>query len=150
LSFAYLSDAYLSDAYLSDARYLPASLKDHKDPETPYSRKERDPAERAVEYRVRNPHVPVVVDLDRKILDAIEHGGSLKMDAWHGTCNTTHCRAGWAIHLAGEAGYALEGQIGSHRAGRAIYLASTGRAPHFFATDERALADIRRCAAGEK
>jgi hypothetical protein len=91
-----------------------------------------------------------VVDLDRKILEAIDRGGSLKMNGWHGTCDTTHCRAGWAIHLAGEAGYALEKEIGAHMAGRAIYLASTGRVPHFFATDERALEDIRRCAAGEK
>jgi hypothetical protein len=32
-------------------------------------------------------------------------------------------------------------------AGRMIYLASTGRSPHFYATNARALEDIRRCAA---
>jgi len=29
------------------------------------------------------------------------------MDSWH-TCNTTHCRAGWIVHLAGKEGYELE------------------------------------------
>lgn len=62
-------------------------------------------------------------------------------------CGTTHCRAGSSIHLAGAAGYALEKRLGSaEEAGRAIYLASTGRVPYFFASNERALADIRRCA----
>jgi hypothetical protein len=67
------------------------------------------------------------------------------MSSWH-SCETTHCRAGWAIHLAGEAGYALEREFDSLRAGRMIYLASTGRAPHFFGTNEATLADLKRCA----
>jgi len=36
---------------------------------------------------------------------------------------------------------------GPRRAGAMIYRASTGRVPHFFATDARALADIRERAA---
>lgn len=32
---------------------------------------------------------------------------ALNMDTWH-TCETTHCLAGWAVHLAGVAGKALE------------------------------------------
>jgi len=72
---------------------------------------------------------------------------NLEMGAWH-TCDTMHCRAGLAIHLAGPAGYALEEKLGSaEHAGRAIYRASTGRSPYFFATNKRALEDIRRCAA---
>jgi hypothetical protein len=50
------------------------------------------------------------------------------------------------VHLAGAAGYALEKERGWRAAGRAIYLASTGRYPYFFATNERALEDMRRCA----
>jgi hypothetical protein len=69
------------------------------------------------------------------------------MDSWH-TCETTHCRAGWAITLAGGPGKKLEKDYGPENAGRMIYLASTGRVPHFFATNERALEDIRACAAG--
>jgi hypothetical protein len=84
--------------------------------------------QRMLRYRERNPHIPVVESLDRKILDAIAAGGMLNMSHWH-TCETTHCRAGWAAH-------------GPHQAGVMIYRASTGRVPHFFATDKAALADI--------
>ena len=146
LSGAYLRGAYLRDAYLSDAIGAPP---DHTDPSTPYARNPAlgTDAERAAAYRMRHPDVPVIPQLDARILAALDAGGTLRMDAWH-TCNTVHCRAGWAIHLAGEAGYALERKLGDPAlAGRAIYRASTGRAPLFFATDEHALADIRRCAA---
>jgi len=68
------------------------------------------------------------------------------MATWH-QCETTHCRAGWAITLAGEAGQELEAKYGPQRAGAMIYRASTGRVPHFFATDARAMEDIRACAA---
>ena len=180
---AYLRDAdlggaYLRGAYLGGARNKPASLADHKDPETPYvrraptgdqphlsheeraARRKAREAERAARFRVDHPDVPVVAHLDAQILRHIEVGKLLfDMDNWHGegptgveatveACGTTHCRAGSAIHLAGEAGYALERKLGSaEEAGRAIYLASTGRAPYFFGSNERALADIRRCAA---
>ena len=88
---------------------------------------------------------PVIPNLDDAILAATESGGKLEMDTWH-TCETTHCRAGWAVHLAGVAGYALEDRIGSSAAGALIYHASTGRVPDFFASNETALADIRACA----
>jgi len=88
---------------------------------------------------------PVIPNLDDAILAAIESGGKLEMGTWH-TCETTHCRAGWAVHLAGVAGYALEDRIGSSAAGALIYHASTGRVPDFFASNKTALADIRACA----
>ncbi len=92
--------------------------------------------------------IPVVENIDAKILAAIEAGGSLDMGSWH-RCETTHCRAGWAIHLAGERGYALEKAVGARMAGAMIYRASRPGvpAPWFFDTDERALADIKKCAA---
>ncbi len=150
LAGAYLTGAYLADADLEDARSLPVGTE-AKDPSEPYIRGAVTSAEgrvgRAKIYRQRHPEVPVVENLDRKILEAVTTGGgSLEMGAWH-TCETTHCRAGWAIHLAGKAGYELEKKLGdSQLAGRAIYLASTGRAPHFFATNSRALEDIKRSA----
>ncbi|MGL4445641.1 MAG: hypothetical protein ACRCU1_18605, partial [Alsobacter sp.] len=49
--------------------------------------------------------------------------------------------------LAGEAGRNLERRLDSQRAGALIYRASTGRVPHFYGTNEAALADLRRCAA---
>ena len=157
LAGAYLAGADLADADLADARNRPASLADHKDPETPYVRSGRatTPEARRAErlasaqrYREHHPRVPVVERLDAKILDAVSlPGNALNMSDWH-TCETTHCRGGWAVHLAGEAGYALEAELGSaESAARAIYRASTGRAPHFYATNEQALEDIMRCAA---
>lgn len=97
-------------------------------------------------FRIRHPEVPVIKALDQRILDSIGDGGSLDMSAWH-TCETTHCRAGWAIHIAGPEGRELETKRGPLHAGRMIYMASTGRSPHFFATNERAIEDLKRCAA---
>ena len=98
-------------------------------------------------FRERYPEVPVVQDLDAKILAAVTSGGgTLDMARWH-TCKTTHCRAGWAITLAADEGNVLELKVGPFHAGAMIYRASTGRAPHFFADTATALEDIRRCAA---
>jgi hypothetical protein len=70
------------------------------------------------------------------------------MKKWH-VCQTTHCRAGWAIHLCGDAGYALEKAVGSSAAGALIYAKSRPDKPipNFTASDEDALADMRACAA---
>jgi len=94
-----------------------------------------------------NLTVPTVDHLDAKILAAIENGGRLKMDAWH-TCDTTHCRAGWTCVLAGYAGDVLESKIGTECAARLIYLKSRPGQPHpdFFASNEDALFDIKKCA----
>ena len=103
--------------------------------------------------------VPVIKNLDASILDAVEAGGVLDMGNWHGEeigsdglyipvrqqiCGTTHCRAGWAIHLAGEAGIALQEAMGADSAGACIYLASTGSVPDFFASNKEAMEDMRR------
>lgn len=64
------------------------------------------------------------------------------MGSWH-ACATTHCRAGWAITLAGEAGKALEQRVGPPAAGSLIYLASVGYVPNFYATNEDAMADMQ-------
>ena len=96
--------------------------------------------------RAKGVTAPVIPNLDDAILAAIESGGTLNMDSWH-TCETTHCRAGWAVHLAGVAGQALEDRVGPSAAGALIYHASTGHVPDFMASNEAALADIRACAA---
>jgi hypothetical protein len=94
----------------------------------------------------RYEDAPVVPKLDAQILERIESGqGELDMGTWH-TCETTHCRAGWAVTLAGEAGRTLEAKIGTAAAGALIYHRSTGRVPDFYASDEDALADIVACA----
>ena len=107
--------------------------------------------------------IPVVPDIDRAILEAVSQPGAcLDMSCWH-QCGTTHCRAGWAIHLAGDAGYTLERQAqhagytlerqAQHAeiAGALIYAASRPGVPipDFFCEDEEAMDDLRRCAGVE-
>jgi hypothetical protein len=149
LTDADLAGADLTRAYLTGAQnYDPAAAPGA--PAQPYERRVRTRLERAADYRTRHPEVPVVESLDAKILEAVTSGGGrLEMGSWH-TCETTHCRAGWAVHLAGAAGYALERLHNTGVAGRMIYRASTGRVPYFFASNDLALADIRRYAAEDQ
>lgn len=116
----------------------------------------------------RNPHAPPGPTLDlarpdrlphrrrapkklrhrRRVLAAVKRGdGKLDMRKWH-TCETTHCRAGWAVVLAGKPGKDLEARVGSQTAGTLIYLKSrpSKRLPDFFASDAEAMADLEACA----
>jgi len=163
LARAYLARADLSDADLADAYLAGADLSGADLAGVYLARAKNVPnitqsirttvelrawqRERALRFRARFPDVPVIEQLDAKILAALESGaGTLDMSTWH-RCETTHCRAGWAIALAGDAGAALEQRFGAEDAGRRIYLASTGRVPDFFANNEDALADMREQAA---
>src|SRR6185295_18607619 len=97
-----------------------------------------------------NLEIPVVENIDQKILEAITaEGCSLNMGGWN-TCKTTHCRAGWEIHLAEKEGYAFEKKLGiSYMAGRMVYTVSRPGVPYpdFYAPTEVALEDIKKCAA---
>ena len=73
------------------------------------------------------------------------------MGRWH-TCENTHCRAGWAVALAGDAGRKLECFYDTPLAAMLIYDASDpafkinpGR---FFDNNDDALADMKRLAEG--
>jgi hypothetical protein len=94
------------------------------------------------------PTVVKVENIDERILAAIESGGALEMSSWH-TCETTHCRAGWAVALAGEGGRVLEDIYGSAAAGALIYAASRpGKPiPNFYAGNEAAMESIKADAA---
>lgn len=77
------------------------------------------------------------------------------MGSWHknGFCGTTHCRAGWVTHLAGEGGKVLDGAYGTASAAALIYIASDPkleRVPDFFCDNETALADMKRLAEMEE
>ncbi len=141
LAGADLADANLAGADLAGAINVGETNGSESKQDEPTDRVARYAA-RAARFRELNPDVPVIEALDAKILAALDHGGHLDMSTWH-TCETTHCRAGWAITLAGEKGKELELTHGPQRAGSMIYRASTGRIPHFFASDARALEDIR-------
>lgn len=88
--------------------------------------------------------IPKVEKLHSRLLEV-----DVDMFTWH-TCDTTHCRAGWAIHLAGEEGYALERKYGPNVAGALITINScpelNGQVPNWFATDKEARTDIARLA----
>ncbi len=52
--------------------------------------------------------------LAARVLEQITgHPESLDMGEWHSGCGTKHCFAGWAVALAGEAGEAAEGRLGT-------------------------------------
>jgi hypothetical protein len=72
------------------------------------------------------------------------------MQKWH-TCGTTHCRAGWVVHLAGDAGYALERFHNTALAAQIIYRESGYKINpcRFYDNNEDALADMKRLAEGE-
>ena len=88
--------------------------------------------------------IPVVSNIDQKILDIIKKDENcLEMSQWH-TCETTHCLAGWAVHLAGESGYQLEKLTTPYLAGRLIYEKSRGdgTSPDFFNSNEGAIREL--------
>lgn len=89
------------------------------------------------------PPAPIVPNIDAAILAEIEAGGVLDMSAWH--CGTRHCRAGWAVVLAGPEGLALESRLGTNVAAALIYTASRPgqRVPDWYASNDEAMADIR-------
>ncbi|WP_186079369.1 hypothetical protein [Burkholderia gladioli] len=75
---------------------------------------------------------------------------ALDMGTWH-SCETTHCRAGWVVHEAGEAGYALEKFHNTELAAMLIYRASGYKInpARFYDDSATALADMKRLAEGE-
>ena len=133
---AHSARAYLADANLADANLARANL----------ARANLAGANLAGAKWGDLSAFPLIENLDAKILAAIEAGGELNMRDWH-TCDTTHCRAGWAIHLAGDAGRVMERLLGPSIAGAYLYQRSTGRVPNFYATNDEALADMREQAA---
>ena len=73
------------------------------------------------------------------------------MSKWH-ACETTHCRAGWVVTLAGPEGKALEKETSTCFAAMQIYKASSDikvSPTRFFESSEIAMADIKRCAKEE-
>lgn len=99
------------------------------------------------------PPIPKIENIDAAVFAACSNPGALDMDNWH-TCDTTHCRAGWVVHLAGKAGYELERELGTKWAAELIYRESGSpiNTEKFYASNESAMEDMRRRAElhGEK
>ena len=91
--------------------------------------------------------IPVIKNIHKKIYKAASKKGCLDMGTWH-TCQTTHCRAGWTVHLAGDAGYELERQTTPLFAAMQIYKASGYQISpcRFFDSNEKALEDMKKLA----
>jgi len=79
--------------------------------------------------------------------EAASQPKALAMRDWH-TCANTHCRAGWAVTLAGEAGKKLEAFHNTELAAMLIYRESGYQInpARFYDTNEDALADMKRLA----
>ena len=89
----------------------------------------------------------MIKDIHKAIYAAVSQPNALDMSSWH-TCGTTHCRAGWVVHLAGEAGYALEKFHGTALAAQLIYAKSGYQIgpTQFHVSNDEALADMKRLA----
>ena len=135
---AYLRGAYLRGAYLRGANLRDANLRDAYLSGADLSGADLRGA-------------PVIPDIHREVYEAASQPGALDMGDWH-TCETTHCRAGWVVALAGEAGKGLEDKIGTPAAATLIYLASDPnleKFPDFYCSNDAALADMARLAGVE-
>ena len=91
--------------------------------------------------------MPVIPDIHKVIYAAASQPKALDMRDWH-TCEKTHCRAGWAVALAGDAGRKLEEFHNTELAAMLIYGASGFQInPVRFHDDNKAaLADMKRLA----
>lgn len=100
----------------------------------------------------KNPafKVPVIKNIHTAIFEAAKEPNALNMASVH-SCDTTHCRAGWVVHLAGDAGYALEARTSWMFAAMQIYKESGSPiSPNkFHETDDEALADMKTLAEWE-
>ena len=95
---------------------------------------------------------PKIENIHQAVYAAASAPDALDMGQWHNECGTAHCRAGWAVVLAGEAGKALEAKIGTPSAATLIYLASDpelDRFPSFYCSNAEALADMKARAEAE-
>ena len=88
-------------------------------------------------------------NIHKAVYAASSHPGSLAMENVH-TCANTHCRAGWVITLAGEAGKKLEEFFNWELAAMKIYDASAPgfkiNPARFYDSNADALADMKKLA----
>ena len=83
-------------------------------------------------------------NLNQKVSSATDDDKSLEMETWH-TCNTTHCWAGWIIHLAGDEGYKLAETTSDEFAAMMIFKESNGKSispVNFYLSNEEAKTKI--------
>ena len=96
------------------------------------------------------PVIPKIENIHQAIYEVVSKPNALDMGDWH-TCNTTHCRAGWVVHLCGEDGYELERYYGIVLAAQLIYRESGYQINpcRFFDNNEDAMTDMKNLAGVE-
>ena len=89
----------------------------------------------------------MIENIHQKVYEAASKPNALNMRDWH-TCETTHCRAGWVVHLAGNAGYELEKKTSTVFAAMQIYKASGYLISpcRFYDSNEKSLEDMKQLA----
>jgi hypothetical protein len=89
--------------------------------------------------------VPKIENIDKVVYEACKNPDALNMDTWH-TCETTHCRAGWVVHLAGKEGKELEMFHNTALAAQLIYRESGSpiNPCRFYDSNVDALEDMRK------
>ena len=94
---------------------------------------------------------PIIPNIHQAVYAAASQPDALDMGNFH-RCGTTHCRAGWVIHLAGPEGYALATRTSSTFAAMQIYRASGYRISpvRFFESKAKALQDMKKLATMER
>ena len=167
LSDADLRDANLSDADLCDANLSDADLRGADLSDADLSGADLSGADlRGADLRgadlsdadlrdadLGSDDVPIIKGIHQRVHAAACQPGALDMGTWH--CGTSHCRAGWVVTLAGDEGELLESRMGTAYAAMAIYLKSDPVRwareclPNFYASNEDALADMKRMAEEE-
>ena len=96
--------------------------------------------------------IPQIEGIHSAVLQAVNQNG-IEMSSWHSECGTTHCRAGWVVTLAGEAGKELERKTDTAFAAMCIYNKSSSIKValwQFYVNNNLAMDDIKRCAEEEK
>ena len=94
--------------------------------------------------------IPKIENIHNLILSSIEDN-SLEMSHVH-TCKTTHCWAGWAVHVAGELGYKLEKETDWLFAAMQIFKKNSPIKINpcwFFESNQEAMDKIKECAKKE-
>ncbi len=161
-----LRDADLSDADLSDADLRGADLRDADLSDADLRGADlrgavlRDADLRGADLRGADLRgadlsgadwIPKIPNIHSTVYAAASCKDALKMDSWH--CGTSHCRAGWIVTLAGDAGKVMEGVYGTAAAAALIYQASDPtleKVPDFYCGNKAALSDMKRLADAEK
>jgi hypothetical protein len=95
--------------------------------------------------------IPTIENIHSKVFESASNPGGLNMSSWH-TCETTHCRAGWVVTLAGKKGKKLEQKVGVSLAATLIYFKSDptlNKVPNFYSPNASSLEDMRLMAEKE-